>query len=781
MSLRGITDLINRNRMKATGVFILAVLAGIYIFCLPRDLFKGTGYSTVVTSREGELLGARIAEDGQWRFPPSDQVPEKFAVCLIEFEDRMFRWHPGVNPLAIVRAIRDNISSGKVVSGASTITMQVARMSRQKERNLWQKMTEAVLATRIEIRYTKDEILALYASHAPFGGNVVGLEAAAWRYYNRPAEDLSWGEAATLAVLPNAPSAIHPGKNREALKQKRDRLLKRLYDKGKMDSVSYVLACDEPLPDSPLPLPQHAEHLTDRLCREHPGERIQTSLSYSLQTRVGQTADRWNNEFASRGIKDLAVVVIDVDSGEILSYIGNANASSGRPGSKVDIASAPRSTGSLLKPLLYCALMQEGEILPYTLLPDVPVNLEGFSPQNFDRNFSGAVPADEALARSLNVPSVHMLRRFGVPKFHSLLKDAGMSTLTRSPSDYGLSLILGGAEGTLVDMTRIYASMSAFYRHKDFDLWEEGPEEWPLTDRMALYYTFDALKEVNRPDEMDWRMVSSIRKVAWKTGTSYGFRDGWAVGVTPEFAVGVWTGNAYGEGSAGLVGARTAGPVMFDIFNLLDESGWFEFPDYGEYMTAEVCRESGHLKGMHCEKCDTLYLPVNAVRSEVCPYHHTINVTEEGKYRTQLPSGGSRSVKMFLLPPGMEWYYRQGHPEYTPLPPLAPGERNNGTFTPMEFIYPENGSSITIPERMDGSQGEVVFNLAHSDPDTEVFWHLDNSFVGSTRHMHQLTMRPAAGRHNLTAVDEEGNQTSVAFSITSARQPDAGARGSHRR
>lgn len=766
--------------MKAVAAFVIAVLAAIYMFFLPGDLFRDTEYSTVVTSREGELLGARIASDGQWRFPPSDSIPERFSVCLIEFEDRFFRWHPGVNPFAVARAFKDNISSGRVVSGASTITMQVARMSRQKERNLWQKMIEAVIALRIERKYTKDEILTLYATHAPFGGNVVGIEAAAWRYFNREADDLSWGEAATLAVLPNAPSAIHPGKNREALKAKRDRLLERLYGKGIIDSITFELACDEPLPDSPHPLPQLAEHLTDRLGAEHLGEHISTTISYPLQTRVIQVTDRWNNEFAAQGIKDISAVVIDVRTGEITAYIGNANPGSGRPGSKVDIASAPRSTGSLLKPLLYCALMQEGEILPYTLLPDVPLNIEGFSPQNFDRKFSGAVPASTALSRSLNVPSVHMLRRFGVPRFHKLLKDAGMSTLTRSPSDYGLSLILGGAEGTLVDMTRIYAAMSAYYQDKDFSGWEDKPQNWPLNDRMALYYTFDALKDVNRPDEMDWRMVNSIRKVAWKTGTSYGFRDGWAVGVTPEYAVGVWVGNAYGEGSAGLVGARTAGPVMFDIFNLLDNGGWFEFPDYGEYTSLEVCRESGHLKGLHCEHCDTLYLPVNAVRSPVCPYHRLVNITEDGSYRTQFPAQGSKAVKMFLLPPGMEWYYRSDHPEYIPLPPLRPGEKNNGEFVPMEFIYPENGSSIVIPRRMDGTPSEVVFKLAHSYADSEVFWHLDDSFIGSTRYIHQMSLHPEEGKHSITAVDGNGNQISVGFGISLAERQDGNATGSLR-
>lgn len=768
MDCKEVRQWINAHRIKALCLMVLCTCLIAYFFCLPSDLFAETSYSTVVISSEGELLGARISEDSQWRFPPSDTVPEKFSRCIIEFEDRYFQWHPGVNPISIVRALKDNISSGRVISGASTITMQVIRMSRKKERSLGQKVIESIMATRLELRCSKEEILALYASHAPFGGNVVGLEAASWRYFGRGSDDLSWGEAATLAVLPNAPSAIHPGKNRDALKAKRDRLLEKLYDRGYIDSLTLELACEEPLPESPLPLPDHAFHLVQNLNETQPGEIHRTSIEFGLQCAVEDVTDRWNREFSSRGITDLAAVVFDVHTGEMMAYIGNASPGDGRPASMVDIASSARSTGSVLKPILYCTLMQEGKILPYTLLPDIPVNINGFSPQNFDHKYAGAVPASEALSRSLNVPSVFMLRKYGVEKFKQTLTDAGMSTLTRDASDYGLSLILGGAEGKLTEITGMYAAMSAYYQDSGFQQWDIKPLRWPLTDKMALYYTFDALKEVNRPDEMDWRMISSVRKVAWKTGTSYGFRDGWAVGVTPDHAVGVWVGNASGEGSPGLVGARTAGPVMFDIFNLLDKSEWFGFPLYDEMTEAEVCRESGHLKGIHCTGCDTLYLPVNALRSEPCPYHHSINLTKDRKWRTEKPGPGTIRESFFLLPPGMEWYYRQHHPEYTALPPVRPGEDLSGNYCPMEFIYPEDGNRIHIPRMLDGSGGSIIFNLAHSNPQTEVFWHLDQNYIGSTRHLHQLSIRPEDGHHTMTVVDENGNQAFISFTTSTS-------------
>ena len=755
----------------------LIVLCTAYLCCLPKDLFDDTSYSRVLTDRNGELLNAQIADDGQWRFPPSDSVPEKFSIAITAFEDRWFRWHPGVNPVSLARAACQNLSSGRVVSGGSTITMQVIRLARNRERTVWQKAIECILATRLELRCSKDEIMALYAAHAPFGGNVVGLEAAAWRYFGKPAAELSWAETATLAVLPNAPAMIHPGRNRDMLKQKRDRLLRSLYDTGKIDSTDLALACDEPLPDKPLPLPQYAPHLTNSRFLDYAGDRCgRTSVDIYLQRQVESITGRWNSIFSRRGINDIAAVVFDVRTMEILAYCGNAGFSSGRPGCQVDILQSPRSTGSILKPLLYCAMLQDGAILPRTILPDIPVNINGFSPQNYDLQFYGAVPADEALARSLNVPAVHILRKYGVPRFHSLLRSAGMTTLTRSPDDYGLSLILGGAEGRLFEVTEIYARMAHILAYPGNDVTGNSPHieagmdaDFPLTDLESIWWTMDALKDVNRPDEMDWRQISSVRKVAWKTGTSYGFRDAWAVGVTPEYAVGVWAGNADGAGVPGLSGATAAGPVMFDIFNSLPSAGsspeWFEEPSDTAYCIAEVCRESGYLAGQYCNVRDTLTLPKAALRSPVCPYHKAITVSADGCYSVSASVPGARTVNMFILPPAMEWYYRQHHPEYKAMPPQRPGQEAADGNSPMGFIYPEPGSTISIPRQLDGSIKGATFNLAHSNPGTEVFWHLDSEYLGSTRHIHQMDIVAAPGAHTVTVVDASGNSLSVRFFV----------------
>lgn len=708
----------SRAKRKNLALAAVAILLLGYIFCLPRNLFKGVSYSTVVESAEGDLLGARIAADGQWRFPPCDTVPERFATALIQFEDRHFRYHPGVNPVSLLRAARDNFRNGRIVSGGSTITMQVIRLSRQKERTLWQKLIESVLATRLELRYSKRKILSLYASHAPFGGNVVGLEAASWRYFGRPASELSWGESATLAVLPNAPATLHPGRGREELLKKRNRLLHRLLEHGDISPETYEAACEEPLPAEPLPLPSLASHYVERCPK---GERTRTGISLPLQMAVEAVVNRRSDELAQEGIADMAAVVIDNASGAIAAYVGNSSQERQRPGRQVDIAASPRSTGSILKPFLYEAALQEGTILPRTLLADVPVNLSGFAPQNFDRQFYGAVPADEALARSLNVPSVFLLRQYGIPKFWSVLRDAGLSTITQTPEHYGLSLILGGAEARLDEVTAAY---SAFVRG-----------EAPFSDALARWYTFESLKEVNRPDQLDWRLIGSVRKAAWKTGTSYGFRDAWAVGMTPAYTIGVWAGNAEGQGVPGLVGARAAGPVMFDILNLLPFSDvWFDEPDGGVW--AEVCKDSGHLAGPGCPAVSML-LPERGLESDPCPYH------------------GSGE---FVLPPAMEWFYRQSHPEYT-------GARKTSAGAAIQFIYPQNGAVLVLPRQLSGAVEGIVFRVAHHRQDATLWWHMDNGYIGETTLRHEMLLAPAPGHHVLTVVDQDGSVASVSFTI----------------
>lgn len=762
------------KRLSVTKKVILCILAFLvtgYIFCLPRHLFH-VPYSTVVTDRNEELLGARIASDGQWRFPPRNTTPEKIKECLITFEDKHFYHHWGVNPFAIGRAFYQNVKNKRIVSGGSTLTMQTIRLARNESRTFREKLIEMIWATRLEFRASKEEILSMYISHAPFGGNVVGLDAAAWRYFGHSADDLSWAESAMLAVLPNAPAMIHLSKGRKTLLDKRNRLLKQLLEKKTIDSSTYELAISEPLPDEPHALPHIAPYLVSRFYQERNGEYSRSTINKGIQTQVEDLAERWSNEFGRSDIRNLAILVIDIPSNQVVAYCGNVHFDRKQGGNQVDVIQAPRSTGSILKPFLYYAMLQEGSLLPDMLLPDVPVNINGFTPQNFSMQFEGAVPASEALARSLNIPAVTMLQRYGVPKFHSFLQQIGLKTINRSSSHYGLSLILGGAEATLWDVTNAYAMMGRSLLQlpqRSCSLLLPTSRITKSTDPFqpgAVWQTFDALKEVNRPEEIDWKSIPSMQTIAWKTGTSYGFRDAWAVGVTPRYAVGVWVGNATGEGKPGLVGAQTAGPVLFDIFNLLPSSSWFTRPA-GIFVEAEVCRKSGHLKGRFCDETDTLLVLPAGLRTEACPYHHLVTLSANESQRIYENCANTEPTlrkSWFTLPPVWEWYYKRHHPEYKPLPPFKAG-CGEDTFQPMQFIYPPMNARIKLPKQLDGSKGFLTVELAHNNPNATVFWHLDETYQAQTQDFHKISLQPAAGKHSLTAVDGEGNTISTTFFV----------------
>ncbi len=778
------------------GLWVAAAGAATWLamyLAVPRPLID-TPRSTLLYSAEGELLGARIAKDGQWRFPASDSVPERFAACLLAYEDKRFFHHPGIDPIALARALVRNLRAGRIVSGGSTLTMQLARVARgNRPRTLYEKTVEMAWALYIETAYGKREILNLYASHAPFGGNVVGLETAAWRYFGRSAAELSWAECATLAVLPNSPALIHPGRNRLRLKEKRDRLLATLAERGALDRTEYELALMEPLPGEPLPLPDDAPHLLERLAADHAGERIRTSVRQALQRQTQALVNRYAREYASNHVHNLAALVADAESGEVLAYAGNVTfATDEERGNHVDIITSPRSTGSLLKPFLYAGMLHDGLLLPSTLVADVPLNINGFAPRNYNKTFYGAVPARVAIERSLNVPLVRMLSRYNTGRFLALLKALGMTTLRFSEDHYGASLILGGAEGTLWDLCGMYASLSRTLSHHrlyngrydpaDIHPLTPFPAEAkepirsiadsrltdkPLLSRAALWYTVEAMSALSRPEEeADWQQFESMKRIAWKTGTSYGGRDAWAIGITPRYVVGVWAGNASGEGRPGLTGVGYAAPVLFDIFSLLPGGEWYDMP-YDETRPMAVCHESGHKASPYCERVDTLYMPLSGDNTLPCPYHRLVHLSADGRFRVNSscePVDQIIARPWFILPPAQEYYYKNYHIDYRPLPPFKPGCGQDPEAR-IDLIYPEHGAVLYLPKGFTGKPERFVFKAAHAREDATLYWHLNDTYIGKTTASHQISLAVAPGTYLLTLVDDEGNQKKIRFEV----------------
>ncbi|MFM2285961.1 MAG: hypothetical protein RLZZ543_1458 [Bacteroidota bacterium] len=772
---------------KRRRLFACILLLIAFIFCLPNPIFD-VSYSTVITSKDGKLLGARIAEDGQWRFPGSDTIPEKFEACLLTFEDKHFYQHPGINPVSMGRAAWQNIMNGRVLSGGSTLSMQVMRLSRKgQKRSILEKAIESIQAVRLECSYSKRSILALYAQHAPFGGNVVGLEAAAWRYFGRNANELTWAESATLAVLPNAPSLIFPGKNQEKLRIKRDGLLKQLFAEKIIDEETLQLSLQEPLPGKAFSIPTSALQLLNRVEQEQgKGRHIQTSIDARLQQSVQAIVQNYKDRWEANGVHNAGVLVLDVEQGKTLAYVGNVQDAGLNRGASVDMINAERSTGSILKPLLFAAMLQYGKCLPTSLQADVPTQIDGYSPKNYNLTFDGAVPARKAISRSLNVPAVRMLQQLGIERFNNLLRKLGMTTLRKSAAHYGLSLILGGAEGKLWDLCGIYASLARQQNHfasnngkyfmrdvhppsylQTASITDKGTlSEHSLLDAGAVYEMLEAMAEVNRPDEeAGWTEFLSAQKVAWKTGTSFGHRDAWAIGVTPRYVVGVWVGNASGEGKPLLTGVGAAAPVLFDVLGLLPRSGWFDRP-YDDEMPLPLCHESGFIAGNYCDVIDTIWVPKSGMKTTVCPYHKRIHLDPSGRFRADADCVDPDVLQQrswFVLPPAMEFYYRTTHPSYLPLPDWMPGCGHEQDQVMMEFIYPRKNSEIIVPRSYNGLATHTVMEIAHRNPAAVVYWHLDGKFVGKTQHFHQLALQPSSGEHLLVAVDEQGEKIQRRF------------------
>jgi penicillin-binding protein 1C len=363
-----------------------------------------------------------------------------------------------------------------------------------------------------------------------------------------------------------------------------------------------------------------------------------------------------------------------------------------------------------------------------------------------------------------------MLRKYGVPKFYDFLKQNKIAGLPQASSYYGLSLILGGAEAKLGEVSNAYANMARTLLGMDnsrysMRLDEELQKEKTTFQAGAVWQVFNAITEVNRPEQIDWKTLPSMQKIAWKTGTSYGFRDAWAIGVTPKYVVGVWVGNASGEGKPNLTGARTAGPIMFDIFDILPSSLWFKMPE-SEFVEAEICRLSGHLKNRFCEETDTVLISPNGLRTEACPYHIQITLTPDERFRVYENCAETEVIRKswFVLPPAYAWYYKQHHPEYKSLPTLLAG-CGEDSQQPMQFIYPQGNARVHLPKQLDGTPGDITFELAHSKRNSLVFWHIDNHYITSTDDFHKLSVKLPVGNHSITVVDDEGNTLSRKITV----------------
>lgn len=744
---------------KLIKIFILANLLiafGCYC-CIDINSAFDVGQSTVVFDTHGRLLGAQIADDDQWRFPLIDSIPDKYEKAVLSFEDKRFYKHPGVDLFSICRAVKSNLKAKKIVSGASTITMQLMRLSRDKNsRSLRQKLIESYLALIYTAKYDKETVLRYYASHAPFGGNVVGVETAAWRYFGREVYDLSWAEASTLAVLPNSPALMHPGKNRNALKMKRDRLLLKLLDEGTIDTMEYNLGIAEALPAAPKALPSFASHYLEKCKNENSDQsKFVSSIDYHVQKNVVEIVKMHEAFNKEKGIKNASVVIRDNGSGEIICYVGNTN---GDFKSKYnDMAITPRSTGSILKPLLYACSMEDGLIGPKQLLSDVPIQLDGFQPKNYDKNFRGLIPADEALSKSLNIPFVLMLQEYGVDRFINRLQEFGFTTIDKSADHYGLSLILGGAEITLEELTSCYSKLGRLVA-------ESGLESniHPAT----AYHMMEAMTGLKRPNEDNfWESFSSSKSLAWKTGTSFGNRDAWAVGVCPKYTIGVWVGNSDGESKPDIIGSSLAGPVLFDVVQSLEGVTEFVEPikDMDDFV---ICKKSGMRASHACHDKEMTLLSPSLTQMKICAFHLVVFTDETKSFLVNKDCyENSIDTSWFVVAPKEAMFLKSFDPSYSPLPTTHPDCHVVDENSYMDIVYPQEKSSFAIPNNLKNEKEQIVCEVAHQIPNSRIYWHLDDKYLGMTQEFHKISIESGIGSHRLYVIDETGRYDETVFEI----------------
>jgi penicillin-binding protein 1C len=758
---------------------LLAALVVTYLAVpLPDPLFEND-YSTVILDQEGNILRAFMNSKQQWYFPPEPglTVPYKLEQSILFFEDRHFYKHPGVNPFSLLRAMGQFLSSGKVKSGGSTITMQVIRLAFNRKRTVWNKFIEILQALKLERRNSKQEILKMYVSHAPYGGNIVGYHAASYTYFHKKPGELTWSQAATLAVLPNSPGLISPMTNPDKLIMKRNRLLKRLYLEKIIVGETYRLSLIEPLPKKLGTYFNSAPHLAQTLVSKYPVESkiIKTTIIRQHQERVTGLMKNHLDYLKGIGVRNGAALVVETKSGKVRAYVGSQDFFDTRSGGQVDGIHAPRSTGSILKPFLYAMAMDEGVILPRTLIRDIPSYFGSFSPSNANKTYNGVVTAKAALVRSLNIPAVRLLNACGLHSFYLFLNSAGMTTLFRPAEEYGLTLILGGAEATLFDMAQLYCGLGNYGTFKPLRIiyWGErdGKDakdlQWKeLLSPGACYLTLQMLRDVKRPGaEFYWDQYQDRYPIAWKTGTSYGQRDAWAVGVTPQWTIAVWVGNFSGEGNSNLSGAKSAAPLLFDIFNSLPkpaEGTWFRRPDR-HLVPIEVCLDTGFAAGHDCGKTVFVLSPPSKQPLKVCPFHKRIFVTKNEKHQVCSlcwEPGNYKTVKKLLFPPDIAQYLRESGVVLSALPRhrktcsgAAPVNLN-----PVRVIYPVPGAKLWIPRDFDGQLQQVTFKAAHSSPDSRVYWYIDNIYKGTTTGKHKITTRLDRGWHRLQLVDEQGHR-----------------------
>ncbi len=732
--------------------------------------------AVVVADREGAPLRFFLPADERWRLPVRlDELPPELPRALVAAEDRWFWRHPGVNPLAAVRAAWTNLRAGRVVSGASTLPMQVARMAEPGPRTLASKLRESFRALQLERRFTKREVLEHYLNLAPYGGNVEGVGAAAWFHFGKPPDQLSLGEIALLVALPRSPNRFDPATAPAAARAARDGVLRRLAELRAFPAAAVADARRQPLPEARRAPPFAAPHFAELAVARYPATpRLATTLDAGLQRTAEEQVRRRLADLRAQGIGNAAVVIVENGPRAVRALVGSGGFFDTAFQGQVNGAVAPRSPGSALKPFLYAMALDEGRVLPDSYLLDVPTDFSGYVAENYDERYRGRVTVREALIQSLNASAVRLLAEVGLPRFQKLLQRGGLATLDREPLAYGLPLVLGAGEVTLLDLTNLYATLAEGGLHRAPRLLEtaarpEEPRPEPLFSPEAAQVIVEILTDLRRPDLPDsWALARDAPAVAWKTGTSYGHRDAWAIGLSGRYAIGVWVGNFDGRPRQGISGSEHAGPLLFDLFRAVDPGGRAPQPLRARLEPIELCALSRELPGPACrERLTAPYLPGRS-RLRACTYHREALVdAESGKLLAGdcLASRPSRAALLTLYPPELAaWWRAQGRP--VPEPPRPrPGCGGVPVGEPPAIVSPDPATPYRLRRGVPAEDQRIPL-LARAGPGVgQLYWYRDGLLVGAAAPGERLYLASETGTHRLVVTDDLGRSDGVTFRV----------------
>jgi penicillin-binding protein 1C len=759
----------------AFGLFLLALRF------YPHALLAGrVPLSTGVWSADGQLLRVTLASDDQYRLwtPLADASPDLVQAFLLK-EDRWFYWHPGVNPVALVRAgFRTYRGAGR--QGGSTLTMQLARMLyRLNTRTPAGKLRQAGLALWLEARYSKRELLEAYLNLAPFGGNIEGIGAATRIYFGKPPANVTLGEALTLAVIPQRPFARagRPAQD-EGLLAARSKLGKAwlaAHDSNDADRRQLELPIVVSA-HSQFALPQYAPHFVDALLRDRASSspRIDTTLDLELQRLIERQIQHYLKQYGDRGIHNVAALLVDPRDESVKAWIGSADYWNDSIDGQVNGVLAKRSPGSTLKPFVYALALDEGVLHPRTIVRDLPTAFGPFTPENFDGRFFGPIPAEEALIRSRNVPAVWVSTQLKQPSLYDFLRNAGVSRM-KPESFYGLALALGGGEVTMEELAGLYTILAneGTLRPLRVETNARREEGVRLLSPEASFITLDMLRRNPRPDEDGTLPVRGQWPVAWKTGTSWGFRDAWSAGIVGPYVLVVWIGDFKGESNPAFVGVDAAAPLFFRIVDALNLARANEevppsLPPAGVSKVA-VCAESGDLPNVYCPKTvETWYIPGKSP-IRVSQLHQAVAI-DVGSGRPTCPpfaAGGTRFEVFEFWPSDMLKLFRQaGMPRRTPpsLPDCAAGDLTEAP----RIASPLRNVSYTIRN----AKEEVISLEASVAADVRsVFWFDGTALIGQLPVSEgALAWHPnEAGAHLIRVIDDHGRAAERDVQVQFAR------------